>query len=53
MWHAEAAGDALEELDGYSSRLVGDGYGFDPLGELVDCNQQEGVTAEDFGRGPT
>ena len=43
--HAEAAGDAFEELDSYGSRLVCDWYSFYPLGELVDCNQQEGVTS--------
>ena len=42
--YAEPTGDASEEFDGCGGRLVGDGHGFYPFGELVDCNQEEGVT---------
>ena len=35
--YAKPTGDAFEELDGCGGRLVGDGYGLYPLGELVDC----------------
>jgi hypothetical protein len=38
MRHAETAGDALEELDGYGSCLIGDEYSYDPFGEIVGCN---------------
>ena len=38
--HAETTSDAFEEVDGSSSELVRDGYSFNPLGELIDCNQQ-------------
>lgn len=38
--HAESTGDASEEFHGRSGRLVRGGYGFYPLGELVDCYQE-------------
>ena len=37
--HAEAAGDAFEELDSRCSCLIGYWYGFNPLGKFVDCYQ--------------
>ena len=41
----KAAGDALEELDGCGGRLVGDGDGLYPLGELIDRDKEECVPA--------
>ena len=45
MRDPESTGDHLEEIDSRNSSLVCDGYDFNPLGELVDCNQQVGVIA--------
>ena len=38
MRDAESTGDAMKEFHSRGGRLVRDGDGFDPLGELVDCN---------------
>ena len=42
--YAESTGDAFEEFHGCGGRLVRDRYGFYPLGELVDCYQEMGVS---------
>jgi hypothetical protein len=37
--HAEATSYSFEELNNSFSCLISDWYGFDPFGELVDCDQ--------------
>ena len=44
VWYAESTGDAFEEFHARGGRLVRDRYGFYPLGELVDCNQEMRVS---------
>jgi hypothetical protein len=43
--HTVSAGDGLEELDSCGRLLIGHRCRFDPFGELVDCDQQVGVSA--------
>jgi hypothetical protein len=43
VWHAISVDDGLKKLDRCSRLLIGDLDGFDPLGELVDGNQQVNV----------
>src|SRR3954471_16862450 len=38
--HAEPVDYGLKELHGSFTHLVGNGHIFDPLGELVDCDQE-------------
>jgi hypothetical protein len=45
IWYAVSVDDGLEELDRRSRFLVGDWDGFDPLGELVDGDQQVTVAS--------
>jgi hypothetical protein len=43
--HAVSVDDGLEELDRRSRFLIGDWDSFDPLGELVNGNQQVSVAS--------
>jgi hypothetical protein len=43
VWHTISVDDGLEKLDRRNRFLIGDWDGFDPLGELVDGDQQVGV----------
>jgi hypothetical protein len=45
IWHAISVDDGLEKLDRRSRFLIGDWDGFDPLGELVDGDQQVSVVS--------
>jgi hypothetical protein len=45
VWYAISVNDGLEKLDRRSRLLIGDWDGFDPLGELVDGNQQVSVAS--------
>jgi hypothetical protein len=45
IWYAVPVDNGLEELDRRSRLLIGDRDGFDPLGELVDGNQQVSVAS--------
>jgi hypothetical protein len=40
VWHAVSVNGRLEKLDRRSRFLIGDWDSFDPLGELVDGDQQ-------------
>src|SRR4051812_23967466 len=43
MRHPKPVDNGLEELDSGGTSLVSDGHGLDPLGEIVDCEQEEDV----------
>jgi hypothetical protein len=43
--YAVSVDDGLKKLDHHSRILIGDWDGFDPLGELVDGDQQVGVAS--------
>jgi hypothetical protein len=43
VWHAISVNDGFKKLDLRSRLLIGDWDGFDPLGELVDGDQQVSV----------
>jgi hypothetical protein len=43
--HAVSVDDGLEELDRHSRFLIGDWDSFDPLGELVNGDQQVSVAS--------
>jgi hypothetical protein len=45
VWYAISVDDGLEKLDRRSRFLIGDWDGFDPLGELVDGDQQVSVAS--------
>ena len=45
VWHTKPVHYGIEELDDSFAALVGDRHGFDPLGEFVDCDQEEDVTS--------
>jgi hypothetical protein len=45
VWHAVSVDDRLEKLDRRGRFLIGDWDGFDPLGELVDGDQQVSVVS--------
>jgi hypothetical protein len=45
VWYAISVNDRLEEFDRRSRLLIGDWDGFDPLGELVDGDQQISVAS--------
>jgi hypothetical protein len=45
IWYTVPVDDGLEKLDRRSRFLIGDWDGFDPLGELVDGDQQVSVAS--------
>jgi hypothetical protein len=45
VWYAIPVDDGLEKLDRRSRFLIGDWDGFDPLGELVNGDQQVSVAS--------
>jgi hypothetical protein len=45
VWHAVSVDDILKKLDHRGRFLIGDWDGFDPLGELVDGDQQVSVVS--------
>jgi hypothetical protein len=45
VWYAISVNDRLEKLDRRSRLLIGDWDGLDPLGELVDGDQQISVAS--------
>jgi hypothetical protein len=45
VWYAISVDDGLEKLDRRSRFLIRDWDGFDPLGELVDGDQQVSVAS--------
>ena len=37
--HTKTTGDSFEKLDSCFGYLIGDWYGLDPFGELINCHQ--------------